>query len=111
MNLKKRISVLFFSDIWRGMTVLLRYALGTGTMQKAGDFPETAIRRPVVDESLCSGCKLCAKVCPANAVRVQTVFDDREAPAITFDLSADRCVSCGLCVESCPENALKLKRK
>lgn len=111
MKLKKRFSLSFFPDIRRGLTVLFRYAIGVGTMQKAGDFPKASVRRPVVDGDLCSGCKLCAKVCPANAVRVQTVFRDGEDPSVSFELSEDRCVSCGLCVEACPENALKLKRK
>lgn len=111
MNLKKKLSVFCFFDIWRGLTVLLRYALGMGTMQKAGAFSKTVVRRPVFDEDLCSGCKLCAKVCPAKAVCVQTTFRDGENPSIFFDLSRSRCVSCGLCVEACPENALKLKGK
>ena len=111
MNLKKKLHSFFFPDIWRSLSVSLRYAAGIGAMQKVKPLPRTVSRYPVVDHSLCSGCKLCVKVCPAAALQVRTVFQESEKAAVTFSHLPDRCVSCGLCVEACPENALVLKGK
>lgn len=59
---------------------------------------------------LCTGCKICERVCPAEAIEmiecrpedVQTKTGFR--PICHFD----RCILCGQCVESCPRNVLEL---
>ena len=111
MNIKKKIRLFFFPDIWRSLSVSLRYALGRGAMQKIRPFSRIASRFPAVNADRCTGCKLCAKVCPAKAIEVKTVFQGQTSPAVTFLLSENKCVSCGLCTEACPEDALTLKGK
>jgi ferredoxin len=51
-----------------------------------------------VDDTICSGCGECEKICPFSAIKVHRVAEvDRET-----------CLGCGVCVEQCPENALQL---
>ena len=58
------------------------------------------------DETLCTGCMLCVKDCPAEAIRITVV--DRAAKKFTFRYRTDRCVYCGQCVESCRPKALAM---
>lgn len=54
-----------------------------------------------VDPSLCTGCKICEKVCPTESI---TVGDDRKAHVDT-----ETCSGCGNCESRCPTYAIKLK--
>jgi len=58
------------------------------------------------DEALCTGCMLCVKDCPAEAIQITVV--DRAAKKFTFRYRTDRCVYCGQCVESCRPKALAM---
>ena len=111
MNIRKKMNVLLFPDIWRGLLVSLRYALGIGNAQKIRSSVKSSVRLPVVDFDKCVGCKLCAKICPSEAVSIKTVFQEQAKPVVDISLSEEKCVSCGLCAESCPENAITLERK
>ena len=111
MNIRKKISVLLFPDIWRSLLVSLRYALGIGHGQKIKLSEKASFRLPVVNLDKCVGCRLCVKICPSGAVSVKNVLDEQAKPAVDFSLSEEKCVSCGLCAESCPENAITLERK
>ncbi len=51
-----------------------------------------------VDTSLCVGCTLCRKQCPANAV----IGERKQAHYII----EDRCIGCGACAEACPHQAI-----
>ena len=53
------------------------------------------------DKSACIGCKLCIKVCPANA----TVFLPEEKK---IQIHIDRCCFCAQCVEICPVKCLSM---
>jgi ferredoxin len=48
----------------------------------------------------CSGCTLCAQVCPAGAIEAR--------PYLLHEIIDDRCTRCGLCVPACPENAIEV---
>jgi len=58
--------------------------------------------KAVVDETLCSGCNLCAVVCPYGAVR--------KNDAGVAEVDEDLCKGCGICSASCPERAIAMKK-
>jgi formate hydrogenlyase subunit 6/NADH:ubiquinone oxidoreductase subunit I len=51
------------------------------------------------DPSLCTGCSLCVKDCPSNAI--QLVILDRAAKQYVVKYHMDRCIYCGQCMVSC----------
>ncbi len=53
------------------------------------------------DRASCIGCKLCIKVCPANAIE----FLPEEKKV---QIHNDRCCFCGQCVEICPVKCLSM---
>jgi ech hydrogenase subunit F len=52
----------------------------------------------------CSFCTLCAKRCPADAIKV-----DRANKTLTFQ--PFRCIVCVACIEGCPKSAIGLVEK
>jgi heterodisulfide reductase subunit A len=58
--------------------------------------------KAVVDPALCSGCNLCAVLCPYGAVRKNDVG--------VAEVDEDRCKGCGVCSASCPERAITMKK-
>ena len=54
----------------------------------------------VVDEEVCSGCKICLALCPYNAI----TFDEEKGVANISDIL---CKGCGVCVAACPSAAIK----
>ena len=50
-----------------------------------------------VKKEKCTGCKMCADVCPKNAI---TFENDKEG--FWYPIVNDRCINCGLCVKKCP---------
>ena len=51
------------------------------------------------DLERCTGCALCVKDCPADAIELITL--DRKAKRFVMRYSVDRCTFCGQCVENC----------
>lgn len=58
--------------------------------------------KAVVDEALCTGCNLCAVVCPYGAIKK----NEMEVAQVDEDL----CKGCGICSASCPERAITMKQ-
>ncbi len=48
----------------------------------------------------CSGCTLCAQVCPLGAIESR--------PYSRHEIIDNRCTRCGLCVPACPEHAIEV---
>jgi len=58
--------------------------------------------KAVVDENLCTGCNVCAVVCPFGAVKK----DENGVAQVNEDL----CKGCGICAARCPERAITMKK-
>jgi heterodisulfide reductase subunit A len=61
---------------------------------------EIAMIRSVADEKRCSGCELCAEICPYEAI----TMNDRIAVVNEMD-----CRGCGACAAICPSSAITLR--
>lgn len=58
-------------------------------------------QKPVVKDSECIGCGLCASICPAKAIEMV-----KSRPAI----DRKKCIRCFCCQEFCPKSAMKVRR-
>lgn len=64
------------------------------------DYQDVNILRPIIEESVCSHCGLCAELCEFNALAV--------LPNQVM-IFGELCHGCGLCSMACPEKAIKEK--
>jgi uncharacterized protein (DUF362 family) len=63
-----------------------------------GILRDFVVARPILDEKLCVGCGLCAKMCPPQSLKM---LDGKPR----FDLPD--CIRCFCCQEHCPKGAIK----
>ncbi len=57
------------------------------------------IKKPRLKKDICEGCRICMKVCPANAIN----FTDN-IPVFDYN----KCIRCYCCQEMCPNGAIKV---
>ncbi|MCS7121112.1 MAG: 4Fe-4S binding protein [Archaeoglobaceae archaeon] len=57
----------------------------------------------------CLGCRLCANVCPREAITVKEIEVAKRVVSYVLKVLTEKCVGCGLCVRQCPMNVLKLE--
>lgn len=50
-----------------------------------------------VRKDLCLGCRLCAEICPRQAISL---------PLGLAQIDQNRCNHCGLCLDACPQGAI-----
>ncbi|NLV16188.1 MAG: 4Fe-4S binding protein [Syntrophomonadaceae bacterium] len=55
--------------------------------------------KPVVEAVSCSGCGMCAEICPFGAIALQ-----EDLPQV----NGEDCMGCGLCVSHCPADSISL---
>lgn len=57
----------------------------------------------------CTGCALCVKDCPADAIKLITL--DKSSKRFVFEYHVDRCIFCGQCTQNCRFNCLKMSNE
>lgn len=60
----------------------------------------------IYDSEKCSGCLLCMKDCPANAIEILTV--DKVNKKFVMRYNMDRCTFCAQCVMNCRFNCISM---
>jgi len=60
--------------------------------------------KPVPDETKCTCCYQCQKICPAKAI------SKAKSGKKTPDYNYDKCIRCFCCMEICPEAAISVKK-
>jgi ferredoxin len=64
-----------------------------------------------VDEDTCTGCELCAKNCPVDAIGMVDGGQKDGNKAKTPRVNQDLCLGCGVCGLVCKKNAIKLAKR
>ena len=68
--------------------------------------PENLRGKLIWDPQQCSGCQLCIKDCPSNAIELIVI--DKVAKRFVMKYHIDRCTFCDQCVQSCRFKCLNL---
>lgn len=77
-------------------------------------YPNTIVTSafiPKVNEDNCTGCELCSKSCPVNAIKMipKKENDPEQLTIPVFDETI--CLGCGVCSLSCKKEAIKLVKR
>ena len=56
------------------------------------------LKPPLVNAKLCTNCRICERVCPYDAIRVEETGPKK----FSVMINKDKCYRCGLCVSICP---------
>ncbi len=63
------------------------------------DTPERLRGKLVWDPTKCTGCQLCSKDCPSNAIELITIDKAKKQFVVLYHM--DRCTFCAQCVQNC----------
>lgn len=73
--------------------------LGMGCGSRGGKQMMHAVVRPQPNPERCTGCRICARWCPADAISY------KKKKAV---IDKDKCIGCGECVVVCPHGAIAI---
>lgn len=88
-------------DIKEAVTQASAAAARAGRLMSPGKIAVEAITGRI-DESKCTSCGICAKVCPYNAIMVDP---KSKRPALVIEAA---CAGCGTCSPECPFDAIEM---
>ena len=71
--------------------------MGMGFASKKGKLRQHAAMKPEIDERTCTGCGMCIKWCPADAIAMK---------GDVACIDSDQCIGCGECMAVCRFNAV-----
>jgi len=71
--------------------------IGMGSASRAGKMELHNDGKPIVDSSVCTGCKICARFCAHNAIS----FNSGKA-----SIDHAKCTGCGRCIGACSKDAI-----
>ncbi|MER2527757.1 MAG: 4Fe-4S binding protein [Candidatus Competibacter denitrificans] len=104
----------FFRDALRTAVNTTRDAAALAGDEPASLTPPTAwlaetgpddlfLATPNIDPTRCNGCDACVRLCPHQAIRLETT--DSEP---CYQIEAQHCTGCGICRDACDQNAIHL---
>jgi formate hydrogenlyase subunit 6/NADH:ubiquinone oxidoreductase subunit I len=71
--------------------------------------PERLRGQLTFDPAKCTGCKICSRDCPAEAIEIVVV--DKATKRFVMNFHTDRCTYCAQCVVSCNFDALGMSHE
>jgi formate hydrogenlyase subunit 6/NADH:ubiquinone oxidoreductase subunit I len=71
--------------------------------------PERLHGKLVWNQGKCTGCSLCTKDCPADAIEM--VVNDKASKTFVLEYRLDRCIFCAQCVQNCRFKCLELSHQ
>ena len=71
--------------------------------------PERLRGKLMWDPEKCTGCGLCNKDCPSNAIELIVI--DKKAKRFVMEYHADRCTYCAQCVQNCRFECLSMSNE
>ena len=61
---------------------------------------------PLIDESKCTKCGMCAQICPLDVIRIKKTDDQKKEIVVAYPYE---CWHCRACVKDCPVGAIKIR--
>ena len=71
------------------------------------EMPDKFRGRIAFDPAKCIGCGMCMRDCPAGAINIKKVGENK----FEAEIDLGRCIYCAQCVDSCPKKALESTRE
>jgi len=89
-----------FPEVWRA---LFKAPATINYPSQKAEMPANYRGKIAFEAAKCIGCKFCMRDCPAKAVEIEKVGEEKVFRAKFY---LDRCIYCAQCVDSCPKKAL-----
>lgn len=117
----------YWANVWSGiattfigMKLTLKYFFDyvifrkTFTMQYPEERPEVPDSHRglhKLNEQGCIVCMQCAKACPVDAIKIESVGRGKDSMLTRFDIDYSRCLFCALCCETCSQSSLVMTKE